>query len=158
MPVRIFAASSRLWLAELCKAPNGPALTPDFTSNQIAIQGVYRWREELEYRGKVQSAATTALASGRDECGRLRWTVLPHTGRPHQIRRHFARYLVPLWGDQAYAPGVYDQSETLGLTCVAYRCRHPVTGQRLEVNRGAKPLDEVNNGGENTLNQYASFV
>jgi len=41
------------------------------------------------------------------------WTVLPHTGRPHQIRRHFARYWEPLWGDRAYAPGLYGPDDVL---------------------------------------------
>lgn len=96
---------------------------------------VYRWRDTLDYRGKVQTAATTALFSGSDPRGRGLWTVLPHTGRPHQIRRHFARYLAPLWGDRAYAPGLYGPEAVLGLACVAYRCRHPVTGEPFEVSR-----------------------
>lgn len=96
---------------------------------------IFRWRDELDYRGKVQFAATTALHSGTDPLGRDVWTVLPHTGRPHQIRRHFERYWLPLWGDRAYAPGLYGPDEVLGLACVAYRCRHPVTGDRLEIVR-----------------------
>jgi 23S rRNA-/tRNA-specific pseudouridylate synthase len=94
---------------------------------------VHRWRDTLDWRGRIQTAATTAFARGTDEEGRGVWMVLPHTGRPHQIRRHFARYLTPLWGDRVYAPGVYSDGEVLGLACVAYRCRHPVTGERLEV-------------------------
>ena len=96
---------------------------------------VYRWRDTLDWRGKVQAAATTVLAAGTDDRGRMVWAVLPHAGRPHQIRRHFARYLVPLWGDRAYAPEVYSPGDELGLACVAYRCRHPVTGERLEIAR-----------------------
>lgn len=101
---------------------------------------VWRWRDTLDYRGKVQSAATTALYCGPDDRGLDLWTVLPHTGRPHQIRRHFARYWVPLWGDRAYAPGLYGPDDGLALACVAYRCRHPVTGEPLEVLR---TLDEA---------------
>jgi 23S rRNA-/tRNA-specific pseudouridylate synthase len=110
------------------------ALTPPRDRGPLA-SAVYRWRDTLDWRGRVQTAATTALATGTDDRGRGLWTVLPHTGRPHQIRRHFARYLVPLWGDRAYAPGVYGPGEELGLACVAYRCRHPMTGERLEVTR-----------------------
>lgn len=114
------------------------AVTPAFVP-EGGLRAVYRWRDSLDFRGRVQRAATTALAAGSDPWGRLVWTVLPHTGRPHQIRKHFARYLVPLWGDQAYAPGVYDRDEELGLACVAYRCRHPITGERLEVERPPSP-------------------
>jgi len=98
-------------------------------------QRVYRWRDTLDWRGKVQTAATTAVFQGIDNQSRGVWAVLPHTGRPHQIRRHFARYLVPLWGDRAYAPGVYGPEDVLGLACVAYRFRHPVTGERVSVAR-----------------------
>jgi tRNA pseudouridine32 synthase/23S rRNA pseudouridine746 synthase len=94
---------------------------------------VYRWRDTLDWRGRVQTAATTALRYATDDRARLVWTVLPHTGRPHQIRKHFARYLVPLWGDRVYAPGVYGPEEELGLVCVGYRFRHPITGERIEI-------------------------
>jgi 23S rRNA pseudouridine1911/1915/1917 synthase len=110
------------------------AVTPAFVlPDGSAPASRYRWRDTLDFRGKVQAAATTALRSSTDAQGRLVWTVLPHTGRPHQIRRHFARYLVPLWGDQAYAPGLYRLDDDLGLACVAYRFRHPITGERLAV-------------------------
>jgi len=111
------------------------ALTPPFVPPEGALRRVYLWRDTLDYRGTVQSAATTALWAGIDARGRGLWTVLPHTGRPHQIRRHFARYLVPLWGDRAYAPGQYGPDDELGLACVAYRFHHPLTGLRLEVTR-----------------------
>lgn len=111
------------------------AVTPAFVLSGSAPGPVYRWSDTLDYRGKVQTASTTALRSGTDDRGRFLWTVLPHTGRPHQIRRHFARYLVPLWGDQAYAPGLYAREEELGLSCVAYRFRHPLTGQKLNLIR-----------------------
>lgn len=107
------------------------AVTGPFDSG-AKPQPVYRWRDTLDFRGKIQTAATTALFSGYDASGRWVWTVLPHTGRPHQIRRHFARYLVPLWGDRAYGPEG-SGSDDLGLACVAYRCRHPVTGEALNL-------------------------
>lgn len=114
------------------------ALTPAFAlPSGRSVHRVHRWRDTLDYRGKVQTAATTAVWTATDAQGRGVWTVLPHTGRPHQIRRHFARYLVPLWGDKAYAPGVYGPRDELGLACIAYRCRHPMTGERLDVVRPA---------------------
>ena len=121
------------------------ATTPDFSLAEGAPPATWhRWRDTLDFRGKVQSAATDAFFSGTDDQGHLCWTVLPHTGRPHQIRRHFARYLVPLWGDRAYAPGVYSPDEPLGLACVAYRFRHPITGERLNlslVDKSGSPED-----------------
>lgn len=104
------------------------ALTPN-----VEAGAVYRWRDILDWRGRVQTAATTVLRSGTDDHGRLVWTVLPHTGRPHQIRKHFARYLVPLWGDRVYAPRVYGPGDELGLVCVGYRFRHPITGEPLSI-------------------------
>ncbi len=110
------------------------ALTPPGNLD-AAYRPVYRWRDTLDWRGKVQTAATTVLPAGVDAEGRNVWTVLPHTGRPHQIRRHFDRYLVPLWGDRVYAPGVYGPEVELGLACVAYKCRHPLTGELLRICR-----------------------
>ena len=52
--------------------------------------------------------ATTAWNSGVDAQGRPGWTVLPHTGRPHQIRKYFARYLAPFWGDRICTRGVVE--------------------------------------------------
>ncbi len=104
------------------------AITP-----AVEARTVYRWRDTLDWRGKVQTAATTVLCGGTDDQGRLVWTVLPHTGRPHQIRKHFARYLVPLWGDRVYAPGRYGPDEELGLACAGYRFRHPITGEAVSI-------------------------
>ena len=112
------------------------ALTPAWSgAGGLSPGQVFRWRDELEFRGVVKKAATTAVFRGWDERGRGLWTVLPHTGRPHQIRQHFARYVVPLWGDQAYAPGQYARTEPLGLDCVSYRFVHPFTGQRLHLTK-----------------------
>jgi 23S rRNA pseudouridine1911/1915/1917 synthase len=107
------------------------ALTPPF---EVSDSGVplkaYRFRDELDWRGKVQTAVTTVLREGGE--GELwSWWALPHTGRPHQIRKHFARYLVPLAGDRVYAGP--EATGELGLRCVSLRFRHPMTGTRLEV-------------------------
>lgn len=115
------------------------AVTPN-----VEARAVYRWRDTLDWRGKIQAAATTALRRDNDDQGRTVWTVLPHTGRPHQIRKHFARYVVPLWGDRVYAPGAYGPDDELGLACVEYRFRHPVTAKRLDIvrSRASRGVDE----------------
>ena len=95
---------------------------------------LHRWADELEFRGKVQSAATTAVWAGRGSAGEDRWWVFPHTGRPHQIRKHFARYLAPLWGDKEYGETESPRDE-LGLACVLYRWNHVWSGQRMTVVR-----------------------
>lgn len=92
---------------------------------------VWRWRDQLDFRGKVQTAATTAVFRGQTVEHLFAWIVLPHTGRTHQIRRHFARYLVPLVGDRAY--GRKDDRRPLGLRCALLRFVHPVTGVGLEI-------------------------
>ena len=107
------------------------ALTPVWgPSPDRPLQVVYRIRDELDWRGKAQKCATTVLWEAN--AGELwSWLVLPHTGRTHQIRKHFARYLVPLDGDVVYSasPG----TNSLGLCCIQLRFLHPMTGKPLEL-------------------------
>jgi 23S rRNA pseudouridine1911/1915/1917 synthase len=107
------------------------ALTPVWgPSPDRPLQVVYRIRDELDWRGKAQKCATTVLWEAN--AGELwSWLVLPHTGRTHQIRKHFARYLLPLDGDVVYSasPG----TNSLGLCCIQLRFLHPMTGKPLEL-------------------------
>jgi 23S rRNA pseudouridine1911/1915/1917 synthase len=107
-------------------------VTPQFE----VCRHLYRIRDELDWRGKVQTAATTILFEGAlppvgpvPSC--WSWLVLPHTGRPHQIRKHFVRYLVALLNDPVYSR--LPVTGPLGLRCIGLKFRHPVTGVRLEV-------------------------
>lgn len=93
----------------------------------------YKIRDTLEAKGKPKEAATLVLsAPGEGRYPQLfLWQVSPQTGRTHQIRIHFQRYLAPIWGDAAYGGGKYAPGETLHLACTGYKFTHPITGQRL---------------------------
>jgi tRNA pseudouridine32 synthase/23S rRNA pseudouridine746 synthase len=107
------------------------ALTPKWgPSPDRPLRVVYRIRDELDWRGKAQKCATTVLWEGKT-ADLWSWLVLPHTGRTHQIRKHFARYLVPLDGDVVYSPTPGNNS--LGLCCIQLRFLHPMTGNLLEL-------------------------
>jgi len=115
------------------------AFCPVFETSPLGPRRrVYRIRDVLDWRGKAQDAVTTVLASDRAAetspggSRLLRWVVLPHTGRPHQIRKHFAAYLVPIYGDRVYAG---EAAPDLGLACVAYRFGHPLSGEPMRVER-----------------------
>lgn len=112
-----------------------PVLPP---GDPRVLGGRWVWREPVAFRGPPRDAATTTVAGGLDGQGRQLWTVFPHTGRTHQIRQHFARHLVPLWGDRVYAPGVYGREVPLALDCWAYRFTHPFRGVRLTLTRPGK--------------------
>lgn len=93
-----------------------------------------RVEDDLEWKGRIQRSATLIRLIGPEAGGgRLYWMALPQTGRTHQIRKHFARYLEPIAGDPAYGGGRYGKDEQLMLACVAYRFRHPLTGARVRV-------------------------
>jgi len=53
------------------------------------------------------------------------------TGRTHQIRKHFMKYLNPIYGDCLY--GNYTTNDELKLFCFYYKFRHPVTKQIKEI-------------------------
>lgn len=120
----------------------------------------YHWRDELEFRGKVQPATTTAFFLGEDRQGRWVWGVLPHTGRTHQIRKHFARYLSPLWGERVYvnSGNTTAPDSSLGLRCVGYRFRHPITKQLVRIFEPGNPLDAPSYLGHTETTTNASFV
>ncbi len=57
----------------------------------------------------------------------------PQTGRPHQIRVHFASLRHPVTGDVIYARGSRDPVPRLFLHALSLAFEHPVTGETLEV-------------------------
>jgi 23S rRNA-/tRNA-specific pseudouridylate synthase len=90
----------------------------------------YMIQDTLEWKGKPK-AARTFVHFMKKENNRYCFLVHPHTGRTHQIRKHFARYLVPLWGDPVY--GNFPRGSVMALICFAYIFPHPVTGKRMKV-------------------------
>lgn len=88
-----------------------------------------RIEDTLEWNGKARRAETRVRYLGR--CGgREYFLAFPRTGRTHQIRQHFARYIAPLWGDSRYGRA---RQSPLGLICISYRFTHPVTGKRIRI-------------------------
>lgn len=89
----------------------------------------YRLEGDQEHRGKVRWTATRIHLLDRAwsipgvASPLARFLACPQTGRPHQIRKHFAAHLAPLQGDAAY--GGYSPQDRLELACVAYRYLHP---------------------------------
>jgi len=66
--------------------------------------------------------------------------VKPHTGRMHQIRRHFAHIRHPLIGDTVYGDGKQNRffREELGISglllkAYSLKLNHPKTGERLVI-------------------------
>lgn len=87
-------------------------------------------KDELEWKGKKQKAASY-IKFIKEEDELFYFLVYPLTGRTHQIRKHFARYLTPIIGDSLY--GGYKSSDELRLCCFYYRFIHPVTLEKKEI-------------------------
>lgn len=110
------------------------AKTPSEGRVRVSNTGSFNLKiqDTLEWQGKIQQSSTLIHWMGEDR-GRFVWIALPQTGRTHQIRKHFARYLVPIQGDPVYGPELYGSHDDLMLACISYRFRHPMTGQSLRV-------------------------
>ena len=89
-------------------------------------------RDELEWQGKVKRACSF-LKYEKDLGDKEQWIASPLTGRPHQLRKHFATYLKPIIGDVMY--GDYEIPAVLKLASVYSRFIHPFTGKMLEIHR-----------------------
>jgi len=89
----------------------------------------YYFDELQEHRGKNRRAVCTFHYLGRkkpSENSPLNldyFLACPQTGRPHQIRKHCALHLHPIFADPVYGQAVEDQ--TMFLRCIAYRYLHP---------------------------------
>ena len=87
-------------------------------------------KDVVDWRGKVQEARSFIKYLGSRD-GMSFFAASPLTGRPHQIRKHFAKYLSPIIGDAQY--GGYSSEDELLLCACRYRFRHPLTGEWMDI-------------------------
>lgn len=96
------------------------AATPHFQNSKSR----YRIEDRLDWRERTNRKAVTIIIHKERTADRDYFYVYPKTGRTHQIRKHFAKYLVPLQGDSEY--GGYPENVPLQLSCIMYRFIHPI--------------------------------
>ena len=95
-------------------------------------------------RDPMQRQRMAVVAAGRPATTRYRvlaqlpggYTLVearPQTGRPHQIRVHFASLRRPVTGDVIYSRGGRDPVPRLFLHAQSLRFTHPITGEGLEI-------------------------
>lgn len=101
------------------------AVCPDFPDSPVHVHV----QDSFEYQGKTQDAET-ALRFLTSVDGFQYWLAMPYTGRTHQIRKHFLRYLRPLVGDSVYGGA---PAPELMLACIGYRFIHPSTRERFRI-------------------------
>lgn len=92
--------------------------------------------EPVEWKGKWKEARSFIRYYGDEEEFSF-FFASPLTGRPHQLRKHFAKRLVPIVGDAQY--GRWCREDRLFLACVYIRFPHPVLGKRLEIEARPNP-------------------
>lgn len=102
------------------------AITPhfDIEKKEMLI------KDSLEWKGK-EKEAISYIKFIKEKNNLFYFTVYPMTGRTHQIRKHFQKYLVPIIGDSLY--GKYSSKDRLQLICFYYKFKHPVTKKSLEI-------------------------
>jgi len=92
------------------------------------VQKRYTIEDTLEWNGKIRPAKTNVfLFKTTDRY--YYFLTIPRTGRTHQIRKHFAWYIHPIYGEPVYS--TYSRDADLGLICFAYIFKHPVTGRKV---------------------------
>lgn len=79
-------------------------------------------KDELVWNNKNQTAISY-IKFIKEKNNFFYFIVYPLTGRTHQIRKHFQKYLIPIYGDYMY--GNYKNNEELGLICYSYKFKHP---------------------------------
>lgn len=101
-------------------------------------------------KGKVQAAQTAYKTLARTEIGlpsgkhtTSRYSLVqarPHTGRMHQLRKHFAHILHPIIGDRPHGCNKQNklfkekwQMTTMLLHAQSLSLKHPETGKRLKL-------------------------
>ena len=98
----------------------------------------FLFHDMLEWKGKEQEAISYVKFLSETN-GMYNFCVYLMTGRTHQIRKHFKRYLNPIIGDSIY--GNYKRTDELQLTCYYYRFNHPATGKQLELSIYDRVMD-----------------
>ena len=90
----------------------------------------YVLEDELQWKEKKRHAKTVVTFC-KHTADNSFFLARPLTGRTHQIRKHFAAYVAPVYGDDVYGPYTWD--EELGLLCCGYIFYHPVTGEKMVI-------------------------
>ncbi len=102
------------------------SITPEFDLQKK----IYLIHDQLQWKEK-KFEAITYIKFLKEKNKMFYFFVFPLTGRTHQIRKHFLKYLKPIYGDALY--GNYSRSDEMELLCFCYIFRHPVTKQKLKV-------------------------
>lgn len=114
------------------------AITPQFELKEKSLL----INDPVEFKGKSYEAITKIwLYKKINE--EFIFLVYPLTGRTHQIRKHFKKFLVPIKGDALY--GNYSSSDKLRLICFYYKFKHPVTNKNIMVSHLEKDYDFICN-------------
>ena len=100
------------------------------TEHFTGVKHRYMIEDTLEWQGKTRQARSLVNLIRITEKFYY-FLVIPKTGRTHQIRKHFKKYIHPIYGDPAY--GNYDKYTLPGLLCFCYLFRHPVTNCKIKV-------------------------
>ena len=95
-----------------------------------SVKTHYIISDTLEWNGKKKNAKTYIKFLG-EENGFFNFLVFLKTGRTHQIRKHFAKYLIPIYGDAQY--GNFKSTQKMELTCFYYKFTHPFTNKQIVV-------------------------
>lgn len=91
-----------------------------------------RPKQEVHTEGKPSVTNWQCTQSSKK---RSRVTLIPHTGRSHQLRVHLASIGHPIIGDYFYAQGeALAMSGRLHLHAKRLVIHHPITNQRIEFN------------------------
>lgn len=125
-------------------------LTAAFRERRVEKRYVALVDGPLEGEGTIEEPLDGKEALSRyrvlERAGRYAWVELhPITGRTHQLRLHLAGLGSPVLGDPRYGAGLDETTRRLGLPRLGLHCEllafaHPLTGERVEVERPAPKL------------------
>ncbi|WP_374475854.1 RluA family pseudouridine synthase [Zoogloea sp.] len=109
-------------------------LTPD--QGEIHLPLITDWpnrpRQKVDPAAGKASFTEYTVAAHCPEDGTSRVTLIPHTGRSHQLRVHMQAIGHPILGDELYAdPANRYAAPRLLLHAIRLSLEHPVSGQRL---------------------------